>query len=261
MNTPLPPLTTPATKAGSFTRFAAIGSLLTPFAALSIYALALLPLGVILGGLALTRVKQQVNQALFWFALTGVCLNALLILAGFAAPYVILKMTGNFHPLTPAARLAQASQTLTAATGENRFYALDDAAKESFAAGHLEDARKHANELLSRAPGYANDWNYGNAIQDGNLVLGRIAVTEGHLDEAKRYLLASGNSKGSPQMNSFGPNMSLAKDLLEKGERDAVLQYFVLCRKFWQLDYGKLDEWTQAVKAGQIPDFGANLLY
>ena len=62
-------------------------------------------------------------------------------------------------------------------------------------------------------------------------------------------------------MNSFGPNMSLAKDLLEKGERDTVLQYFELCRKFWTMDYGKLDEWSQEVRAGKIPRFGANLVY
>ena len=66
---------------------------------------------------------------------------------------------------------------------------------------------------------------------------------------------------GSPQMNSFGPNMSLAKDLLEKGERQAVLDYFELCRKFWKMDNGRLNDWSQEVKAGKIPDFGANMVY
>jgi hypothetical protein len=62
-------------------------------------------------------------------------------------------------------------------------------------------------------------------------------------------------------MNSFGPNMSLAKDLLEKGEREVVLEYFELCRKFWKLHTGRLDDWSRDVKAGRIPDFGANLVY
>lgn len=43
--------------------------------------------------------------------------------------------------------------------------------------------------------------------------------------------------------------------------RDAVLQYLALCRKFWGMDYGKLDQWSNEVKAGEIPDFGANLIY
>ena len=62
-------------------------------------------------------------------------------------------------------------------------------------------------------------------------------------------------------MNSFGPNMSLASDLLEKGEREVVLEYFELCRKFWQLDMGRLDKWSQEIKSGTIPNFGANLVY
>lgn len=62
-------------------------------------------------------------------------------------------------------------------------------------------------------------------------------------------------------MDTFGPNMSLAKDLLEKGERDTVLQYFELCRRFWKMDHGQLDEWTRQVKAGKVPRFGANLVY
>ena len=69
-------------------------------------------------------------------------------------------------------------------------------------------------------------------------MLGRIAVREGHIKEADRYLLAAGKSPGSPQMDSFGPNMSLAKDLLEKGQRNTVLQYFALCHKFWKSESG-----------------------
>jgi len=62
-------------------------------------------------------------------------------------------------------------------------------------------------------------------------------------------------------MNSFGPNMSLARDLLEQGERDVVLQYFDLCRNFWKMGQDQLDHWTKDVKAGNMPDFGANLVY
>ena len=62
-------------------------------------------------------------------------------------------------------------------------------------------------------------------------------------------------------MNSFGPNMSLARDLLEKGERETVLQYFELCRKFWKMGQRNLDQWTEDVKAGRTPEFGANLVY
>jgi hypothetical protein len=122
-----------------------------------------------------------------------------------------------------------------ATTEEDRFGALGDAAKQSFAAGKIDDAGKYAGELLKLAPKFDGCWNYGNAVQNGNLVLGRIAVRENRIDDAKRYLIEAGKSPGSPQMDSFGPNMSLAKDLLERGEKDVVLQYFDLCRSFWKM--------------------------
>ncbi len=174
----------------------------------------------------------------------------------------LLLGCGPSHPTTPQGRLDEATKKLTnASREEEKFYALDDAAKESFEVGKIEDAGKYAKDLLTLAPKYRGDWNYGNAIQDGNLVLGRIALKEGRIDEAKQYLIGAGESPGSPQMNSFGPNMSLAKDLLEKGERDVVLQYFDLCRKFWKMGNDNLDQWAKDVKAGKIPDFGANLVY
>ena len=52
-------------------------------------------------------------------------------------------------------------------------------------------------------------------------------------------------------MDSTGPSLwSLAQDLLQKGERDTVLQYFELCRKFWEMGKDSLDQWTKDVKAG-----------
>ena len=55
--------------------------------------------------------------------------------------------------------------------------------------------------------------------------------------------------------------MTLAKALLEKGEKETVLEYFTLCSKFWKMDFGKLKEWSALVKQGEMPYFGANLLY
>jgi tetratricopeptide (TPR) repeat protein len=165
-------------------------------------------------------------------------------------------------PVTSQGRLDNALKELDEAkTEEERFYALNDAAKESFEVGNIEDADKYARELLALLPKYQKNWNYGNAVQDANLVLGRIAVREGRIEDAKQHLIEAGNSPGSPQMNSFGPNMSLAKDLLEQGERDVVIQYFDLCRTFWKMDRGRLDQWTREVKAGKVPSFGANLVY
>jgi hypothetical protein len=160
------------------------------------------------------------------------------------------------------ARYALAMNNLHEAQGEyNRWVALDAAAKESLNQGLDADAKEFADELGSLAPKYVKDWNYGNAIQDFNLVLGRLALKAGDVESAKQHLLAAGHSPGSPQMDSFGPNMSLAKDLLAKGEKAVVLEYFDLCKVFWKLARGKLGQWKDDIAQDRIPDFGANLVY
>jgi len=163
---------------------------------------------------------------------------------------------------TRPSQSARAKAVLEKAKSEQeRFYALGSAAKEAFNNGNYADAKKFAGELAALAPQYPKDWNYGNAIHDSNVVLGRLALREGDVAAAKARLIAAAQSKGSPQMNSFGPNVSLAKDLLEKGEKEAVIDYLNACKKFWKMDYGKLDDWIALVKAGRVPDFGANLVY
>ena len=130
---------------------------------------------------------------------------------------------------------------------------LPDAAKVAFEAGDLAKARAYAEEALADAGGD------GFKVHHGHMVLGRIALRAGDVAKAREHLLAAGKVSGSPTLNSFGPNMLLAKELLEKGERQAVLQYFKLCASFWKRD--ELDTWATEVRAGKVPDFGANLEY
>lgn len=142
---------------------------------------------------------------------------------------------------------------------DEKFFLLPDLATVAFNAGDFAKAKAYADELLNMNKETKKNWNSGNAVHHGNLVLGRVALQDGDVDKAKSYLLAAGRTEGSPQLNSFGPNMTLAKDLLEKGEKQVVLEYFDLCGKFWQRE--ELDQWRATVKGGGIPEFGANLVY
>jgi tetratricopeptide (TPR) repeat protein len=138
---------------------------------------------------------------------------------------------------------------------------LSDLAEAAFAAGDLSKARAYATELLDKAAQHTDDWNYGNAVHHSNLILGRLALKSGKLEKAKEYLIEAGKTPGSPQLNSFGPNMTLAKELLEKGEREVVIKYFQLCAQFWEMGRNRLQQWTYTVSGGGIPDFGGNLDY
>ncbi len=156
----------------------------------------------------------------------------------------------------------QAIAALKGARNEiERFHALGAAAKRSLDFGRRDEAIKYAKELQAAMTKHEDDWGYGNAVQDVNIVLGRVALANGFLEEAKQRLIAAGRSPGSPQMNSFGPNLSLAKELLRAGEKEVVLQYFDLCKKFWKTDFGRLQQWSEEVSEGRIPDFGPNISY
>ncbi len=135
---------------------------------------------------------------------------------------------------------------------------LSDLAKAGLEAGLIDDAKNYAQKMLNDDTA---GWNRGNQIHHGNLILGRISLSTGDVEEAKSRLLLAGKTPGSPQLNSFGPNMLLAKELLARGENEVVLEYFDLCKKFWSSPRRDLEQWIDDVKAGRVPQFGANLAY
>jgi TonB family protein len=134
---------------------------------------------------------------------------------------------------------------------------LLDASKAAFDAGALGKAQEYAQNLLDRVD--PQDTASGQYVHDAHIVLGRAALAQGKTDEGKTHLLQAGRVTGGGSLTSFGPNMSLARDLLERGERETVLAYLEECRAFWKNP--RLDEWIQTIKSGGMPNFGPNLIY
>ena len=133
---------------------------------------------------------------------------------------------------------------------------LEAFAEAALRAGRYEDARTYATSILESEPGPYSDESGGH---EANVILGRLALVEDDLALASYHLLEAGKVERSAPRGSFGPNMSLAAELLERGEKDVVLEYFELCSKFWPSE--KLADWAAMVKGGRMPDFGGNLVY
>lgn len=143
-----------------------------------------------------------------------------------------------------------------------------DLALAALEAGETGLAKRHAAETLHKNTDDKSS-NYGNIIHNANQILGRAALLEGKLEDAKAYLLKAGATPGSPQLDSFGPQMPLARELLEKGEKETVLQYLDLVSKFWASEkeesvLGKqlskehaatISGWKREIAEGKIPEW------
>ena len=107
------------------------------------------------------------------------------------------------------------------------YHALPKLAIAAFDAGAYDKAESYARQLLAISAGLRSFQSPGIGVFYGNMIVGRVALRrDNNVTLARSSLLAAGGSTGAPTLDSFGPNMSLAKDLIEAGERDVVLQYF-----------------------------------
>jgi hypothetical protein len=162
-------------------------------------------------------------------------------------------------PRSPEQEFADLEQDVGKDNPSRRYDRLNDLAVMAVKVGDNDKASAYATELLAAAQGDPKGWNYGNSIHNGHMVLGIVALRNGDITNADRELLNAGKTTGSPQLNSFGPNMMLASELLKKGERSTVLDYFEMCRTFWKSGAATLDAWGETVRNGGTPVFGVNL--
>src|SRR5262249_32830499 len=88
------------------------------------------------------------------------------------------------------------------------------------------------------------------AIHDGYDVLGRIALRSGDLQMARDCLAKAATAPPGP-MPVFGPPMRLAQALLDRGEKDAVLEYLEDVKKIWLGSDRQIDSWIAGIRKGR----------
>ena len=94
------------------------------------------------------------------------------------------------------------------------------------------------------------------AARYANTLLGRIALRFGDIAEAKHYLLESARRKTSGYMPFSAPPLVLAKELLERDQRDAVIEYLQECIVLWPEMEPELQRWIVDIENGKLPNFG-----
>lgn len=156
--------------------------------------------------------------------------------------------------------LAEWERVLAASDAKRRFDTLPEAARAAYEAGEITKAAAYAREALDTAPRHMNHWSHGHALHHGNLVLGRIALAAGRRADARNHLKRSGDlpesARRSGTLSSFGPDMTLARELLETEEREAVIDYLESCKKFWACGKDRLEQWIAEIRSGGSPQLG-----
>lgn len=135
----------------------------------------------------------------------------------------------------------------------HRFYELGKLMNRAFLDGDHEQARTLAEEYLALALQHQHDWNYGNALHDANEMLGLIALGASDEQEALAYLVKAAQTPGSPQLESYGPSLELARTLFEKGHITAVVEYLGEIRRFWELGRSGIEKWLGEIARGERP--------
>lgn len=118
---------------------------------------------------------------------------------------------------------------------------------------NFEESKAFALKLKENMEAFDRYTTKGQMLHDYHTLIGRHALREGAIDEAKRHLLLSLEVSPSPMMTSFGPNMELAAELLKQGEKDTVLRYLDGSAKIWRDK--SIQRWKKETSENKKPSF------
>lgn len=157
---------------------------------------------------------------------------------------------------TPAERLKAIEHVMDKSDFLIRYYhLLNPAARYALESGKLDTAEKYAGQLLESARKVKSkmngwDWNQGNAIHNGHIVLGLVALKRGEMVLAKHHLMESTKTSGSPQLGEYGTDFELARELLKKKKQQTVVEYLKACRSIWKSRTDSLEIATEYAREG-----------
>ena len=79
----------------------------------------------------------------------------------------------------------------------------------------------------------------GDALHQINIAKGWLALRDADDKSAIHFLIESTKVKGSPLLSSFGPDMTMVRELYKRGKIQATLDYLTLSESFWKSDSAK----------------------
>jgi hypothetical protein len=151
-----------------------------------------------------------------------------------------------------ALALRESAYALTKVPAD-RFAVLLKEPNDAMRAGDMIASKRLATQLLETADLFKSDPAYGQAVHVGHIVLGQIAASAGNLEKADDELAAAGKAPASKVIATEGPDLSLAQDLLSRGEKTAVRDYLDSCLHLWPAGGSRLRGWIAEIDDGKTP--------
>jgi hypothetical protein len=158
--------------------------------------------------------------------------------------------------LMSLAELENAWHTATGTDGD--FLALMRLPSVALQAGEIEKARQYAERLLIAASQQPHEFSQISGDRAANMALGWYALYKNDPDDARSRLL----SARAPTVLYFNscycfmdPLMKLVSWMLDRSEREAVLEYLRRDQALVPEFRDRLVKWSGAIERGLTPDF------
>ena len=110
-----------------------------------------------------------------------------------------------------------------------------------------------ARNLLSWARRNSEDTDYGAAIFLANMALGVVAMNRGDKDAAAQDLISASEAPATEFMRITPIDMTVARELVDAGERDAMAKFLDRCAAF-NFRSKELQDWATQIRKGKNPN-------
>ena len=167
--------------------------------------------------------------------------------------YGKLSLSSDYLPQLKKVLEGQEAALQKMGTVPYRISYLSGCALMALQVGELDKAQEYAQEGLDLTRGQDIVSSIYRAKM--KMILGRVALRRGDMDSARSFLIQAGNEPIGQWLERMFPSMALAKELLEHGERAAVLEYLKICADHWNKGKEALLRWRESIEQGQAPKF------
>lgn len=79
----------------------------------------------------------------------------------------------------------------------------------------------------------------GDPAHQANIARGWLSLKDGDEESAVSYLLKAADNSGSAVLGSFGPDVTLIRELYRRGNKGPILEYLKRSESFWSSDIAK----------------------